>query len=176
MKLFLLLFLLVPYTAWSQGHGLGAHEHGAIKLGIAVEGKTIELSIDGPSESFIGFEYRPKTAQEKAVFDKAKNLWTKDFFKLVNFDKNLGCSIVSSTFEQVGGTTEFKKGESKKEEGVHSDIEATIKIACAKDVTETKAIVSLKKHFKNIKKLTAEVLGKETKNYDIIKDSQEIKL
>jgi hypothetical protein len=45
--------------AQKHSHSLNAHEHGAIKLNIVIDGKDIEFEIDGPSESFLGFEHSP---------------------------------------------------------------------------------------------------------------------
>ena len=52
-----LVSLLISSNSFSSdhGHGLGAHEHGSIKVGIAIEGSSAEIDIDGPAESFLGF-------------------------------------------------------------------------------------------------------------------------
>lgn len=157
-----------------HGKGLGAHEHGAIKLEIAVEGKTIEIDLDGPAESFIGFEYAPKTDKEKKVFKDAEALWTKDLLtKLFVIDKKLGCTSSEVSFKQE--IEEDKSKAAKKEAGIHSDIEAGAKIICAQDLKGQKLTVNVKKHYPHIKKLSLDLIGSETKSIEA-KATEEIKL
>lgn len=162
-----------------HGKGVGAHEHGAIKLEMAVEGKTIELDLDGPAESFMGFEYIPATTKEKKAFSDAEALWTKDLLtKLFILDKSLGCTTSEVTFEQ-----EVEKKEnsgkhnksSKKEAGFHSDIEAKAKIICAKDLMGQTITVAVKKNYPHIKKLSIDLVGSVMKTIDA-KAVEEIKL
>lgn len=145
---------------------LHAHEHGAIVLEVGIEGKMATFSVDGPAESFLGFEYVAKTTKEKKVFNEAKKLWSKNFFELVSFDKALECKLSGDKFEQ----------KVEKKEGVHSDVEASMTVSCSKDLKGAKLLVNLKKHFKNIKKLKMELVGNETKSIDIKSDSFEVNL
>ena len=163
----LIISLLLSLPTFSGEHALGAHEHGSIKLGLAVEKNIVELDIDGPAESFIGFEYLPRTEKEKKVFNNAKNLWEKNFFQLVSFDKKLNCKVAEASFTQVLEGTESSG---------HSDIEAKAKISCMAPVAGTEVQVSLKKYFKNIKKLSAEILSTNTKSVEITKLVQVLKL
>jgi hypothetical protein len=174
----LLIFLLLISSfanAESHGKSKGAHVHGTIKIEMAVEGKTIDLSIDGPAESFVGFEYTPKTASEKKAWSNAETTWNKDLLtKIFRLDKSLGCKITSATFKQEMDEEENK--DAKKEAGVHSDINADAKITCNKELLGQNLMVALKKNFPKIKKLAVELIGSETKTIDIISDEQTIKL
>lgn len=176
-KISLILTLLIMsssvFAEHHHGKGLGAHEHGSIELDIAVEGKVIEVEIDGPSESFLGFEYRPVTDKEKKTFKDAEALWTKDLLaKLFVLDKKLGCTSSEIKFEQE--LEEHDKNE-KKEAGVHSDIEAKAKITCVQELKGQTLTVNVKKHFSKIKKLTIDLVATETKKIEA-SNSQEIKL
>lgn len=165
-----------------HGKGLGAHEHGAIKLEMAVEGKTLEIGLDGPAESFIGFEYTPATAKEKKTYADAESLWTKDLLtKLFVLDKKLGCKVSDVSFKQEidaeetkEATALLKKGE-KKESGIHSDVEAKAKITCAQDLKGQTVTVSVKKNYPHIKKLSIDLVGSEVKSIDA-KAVEEVKL
>lgn len=160
----LLVLLSTQSFAHEHGKGLGAHEHGSIKLEMAVEGNAIELDIDGPAESFIGFEYAPKTDKEKKVFTNAQNLWKKDLLtKIITLDPKLGCSLGEVKFEQ-------------EIEGSHSDIEAEAKINCAKDPKGSMVSVALKKYFPHIKKLQIDLVATETKTINVTKDVEQFKL
>lgn len=176
------LTLLTSTQLIATEHSLGAHEHGSIKLGMAVEKNIADIALDGPTESFISFEYLPKTDKEKKIFNDVKNLWEKNFLSLLSFDKKLNCKITEASFKQVIDEKETAeeqakiKDPKKKEQGVHSDIEAKAKITCTGDLAGSNVQVSLKKQFKNIKKLTVDVISTETKSIEITKAVQSFKI
>lgn len=180
--LYITFTLLFSTCAFSAGHSLGAHEHGQVKLGIAVEKNIIDIDLDGPTESFISFEYIPHTDKEKKIYNDAKNLWEKNILDLVTFDKKLNCKITEAIFKQVIDMKETAaeqakiKDQKKKEAGVHSDIEAKAKITCQSPVAGSEVQVSIKKYFKNIKKITAEILSTETKSVEITKPLQSFRI
>jgi hypothetical protein len=180
--LFVTILAMTITSLKANGLALGAHEHGSIKLEIAVEKNIIELNIDGPTESFMSFEYLPKSAKEKKIFEDLKTIWEKKLFTLITFESKLNCKIEEATLKQVVDEKETKeeqakiKDPKKKEQGVHSDIEAKAKVSCKYNLAGSNVEISLKKHFKNIKKLTAEIISTETKSVEISKDSQIIKL
>jgi hypothetical protein len=176
------LILSTATIAADHGKSLGAHVHGAIKLGMAVEGKVIDLDLDGPAESFLGFEYPPMSAKEKTKLADAETLWNKDLLsKLLTMDAKLGCKLSDTSFKQVIDEEETKEAQSKlkkgekKESGIHSDIEAKAKITCNSDLKGQSVIVSVKKHFPMIKKLSIDLVGNEVKSIDA-KDVETVKL
>jgi hypothetical protein len=167
---------------FSEQKSLGAHEHGAIKLGIAVDQNKVEIDLDGPTEAFINFEYLPKTDKEKKIFKDVKDLWEKNLFTLITFENKFGCKITEASFKQVIDEKETAeeqakiKDPKKKEAGVHSDVEAKAKIVCNGAIAGSNVQVSLRKNFKNIKKLVAEIVSAEIRSVEISKDVQSIKL
>jgi hypothetical protein len=183
MKIYFITCILLASTqAYSIEHSLAAHEHGAIKLGIAVAKNIVDIDLDGPTESFISFEYLPKTAEEKRIFNNAKDVWEKKVLELIHFENKLNCKITESTFKQVIDEKETAeeqkkiKDPKKKEQGVHSDIEAKAKITCNGNIAGSVLQVSLKKQFKNIKKLTVDVISNETKSIEITAAVQSFKI
>lgn len=147
----------------SSEKSLHAHEHGAIKVGMAIDNKTVEIDIDGPAESFLGFEYLPKTAKEKKIFSDLQAQWTKNLDSFIAFDKKLNCKVIEANFMQVS-------------EGIHSDIEATAKLSCDQNLSGSDVVVSLRKVFKHIKKLSVEIISNETKTVEISKPIQTFKI
>ncbi|MDP2246714.1 MAG: DUF2796 domain-containing protein [Nitrosomonadales bacterium] len=64
-------FLLVPLC----GVAAEAHVHGMATLQIAVDGKTLQLNLESPLDSLLGFEHQPRTNQQKiAVKDMEHRL------------------------------------------------------------------------------------------------------
>lgn len=157
-------------------HALDAHEHGTVKLAFAIEDKTMEVDMEGPAESFIGFEHMPKTENEKLAFSRAQSLWTAELLtKLIMVDSRLNCQIDSATFEQISeAPAAEKKG---KKAGEHSEIEAKAKISCkAAGFKGTDVKIGIKDKFPKIKDLTLEVLGTETKSLKIKKTIESVRL
>lgn len=184
MKLFLsTVLLLTSVSAFADKHGheghkkgMGAHEHGSLTLEVAVEGKQINIEIEAPAESFLGFEYIPKTAKEKAAYTKAETLWNKELLtKLFITDISLGCSIGESSFKQVlEEQTETK--EKAKKSGQHSEIQASAIINCQKELKGQSVSVAFKKEFTKIKRMALDLAGSETKTIQIKKVSEVITL
>jgi hypothetical protein len=179
--LVIISFIFLNFRTWANSN-LNAHEHGHIKLSIAVEDKKLNIELDGPAESFIGFEYLPVTKTEKLKYQSAKNLWEKNLFQLIKLDQTLNCKIENATFLQVVDETETKEAQAKiknpnqKLKAVHSDIEAKAQISCAKKIAGTKAIVQLKKSFKSIQKVELDLLSEKVEKLSITTLSAEVNL
>lgn len=166
MKIGMLAALVVMSGALGANekhHSLSAHEHGSVKLAIAVENNVMEVDFDGPSESFIGFEHAPKTAKEKATYESAKTLWEKNLLTVLTPAAGLDCKISEASFAQ-------------EIEGSHAEIEAKAKVTCAKNLAGTELKVGLLKAFPKVKKLNAEIISASTTTVKINKPEQVIKL
>jgi hypothetical protein len=49
----------------------GKHEHGAGELRVAIDGNDVELEFEGPAANFVGFEHRPRNAEQQGAVDGA---------------------------------------------------------------------------------------------------------
>lgn len=161
--------LLVSASAFGQHKehhtSLGAHEHGTVKMAMAIEGRKVEIDMDGPSESFLGFEHIAQSKNDLLALKRAKELWNVEILsKLVMLDSKLNCKIDSASFEQT------------KPEGEHSEIEATAQFTCATDLKGSDMKIGLKDKFPKIKKLKLEIIGAQSKVIDIKKTIEHVKL
>jgi hypothetical protein len=187
VKLFLTTVLLLSsLSAFADKHGhhgheghkkgMGAHEHGSLTLEVAVDGKQINIEIEAPAESFLGFEYIAQTEKEKAAYARAETLWTKELLtKLFITDAALGCTLGETSFKQVLEEHADTKEKNKKS-GQHSEIQASAVVNCQKDLKGQSATVAFKKEFTKIKKMALDLAGSETKTIQIKKASEVIKL
>lgn len=50
-----------------------AHVHGMATLQIAVDGKTLQLNLESPLDSLLGFEHMPRTEQQKTAVKEMEN-------------------------------------------------------------------------------------------------------
>ncbi len=158
--------LLAQKKEHAHGHSsLAAHEHGTVKMAMAIEGKTIALDMDGPSETFLGFEHKAVSKADLLALKNAKELWNAELLgKLVMFDRGLDCKVNKATFEQVNHA------------GEHSEIEARAEITCAKDPKGSDLKIGLKDKFGKIKNLKLEIIGNQNKTLDIKKAIENVRL
>jgi hypothetical protein len=79
MKPAMLPSLMITAMTFSTGlaaetRSAGRHEHGSTALGIAVEGQSLVIEIDGPAANFVGFERKPASGQEKQELARVLNV------------------------------------------------------------------------------------------------------
>ena len=60
--------------AAGETRSAGRHEHGSTALGIALEGQSLVIEIDGPAANFTGFERKPATEPEKQELARVLNV------------------------------------------------------------------------------------------------------
>lgn len=160
----LIIFLITfTFCDLKAADSLKSHVHGALQMGIAVEKNEVEVTIDGPSESLLGFEHSPRNEKEKKIYAKAESLWKNNLASFVVFESQLQCKITESNFKQHL-------------DGNHSEIEASAKFQCIKEISPSTVTVSLKKAFKHIKKLSVDVVSDKTQRIEITAESKSIKL
>lgn len=75
----ILSLLIIPAIGFvtdlpAETRSAGRHEHGSTTLGIAVEGQSLVIEIDGPVGNFIGFEQRPANEQQKQELARVLNV------------------------------------------------------------------------------------------------------
>lgn len=66
MRAQVLTITLASATLLASPAGAGkAHEHGVMKLDVAIEGSTLSIALESPLDSFLGFERAPRTDAER---------------------------------------------------------------------------------------------------------------
>ena len=84
--------LLLPNLVWASK----AHEHGAVKLNVAIEGKQLTISMEAPLDGIVGFERAPKNPAEKAKVGAAvAQLQAAE--KLFKVDAAAACTLSKTT-------------------------------------------------------------------------------
>ena len=68
---FILAGLFLPLHSYAQTRQLEAHEHGAALVMMAMEGEKLQLELEVPSDSMVGFEHFPETDKDREVFATA---------------------------------------------------------------------------------------------------------
>ena len=96
---------------------LGAHEHGAVELRVAVEGDTVEMMLEVPGNDIVGFEHAAETDEQKASVEAEKER-LGDPLALFVVPAAAGCEVASAEVEHH-------------QEGDHSAFEAEYALTCA---------------------------------------------
>lgn len=114
---------IAPLPARAQ-----AHEHGAARLDIAVEGNTVSLQFEAPLESLFGFERVPRNAAERRLVD-AGIARLKAGERMFQLDPAAGCSLqrVTLTSAALELGTPAAAAASNAE---HADLDASFEFAC----------------------------------------------
>ena len=113
-------------TAWAAGK---AHEHGALKLDVAIEGNKLAIEMEAPLDNLLGFERAPRTdAERKAAADVLARLRSPDKgSSLFVLDAAAQCTL-SKAEVQAPVLEPGAKAAAKDE---HADLDASYEFSCA---------------------------------------------
>lgn len=141
------LLLCLNLNLWSVT--LGAHVHGLVNLDIAIDKNQMLVMLKTPSESFLGFEYKAKTAKEKAMVEHIKVDWNENLLNQLGREVLKDCRIASSDWRQ------------KFNGKLHSNIIAEAYINCAKPLKKRLLSISFKESYKNIISIDLQLLRED---------------
>jgi hypothetical protein len=160
-----------------------AHEHGAAMLGMAQQGKLIQMELDSPAFNIVGFEHTPSNANEEekvalmlAQLKTASMLFTFPSAakcQLVNVDISSGLFEASHSDEDDhdsdsdhsddeddhGSESDHSDDEDDHEnDSGHSDIEASWTYSCENPLLVRKVEFPLFSYFENLTDLDVDFI------------------
>lgn len=141
-------------TAWAAGK---AHEHGALKLDVAIDGNKLTIDMEAPLDSLVGFERVPRTdAERKAAADALARLRSPDkgtplFVPDAAAQCKLGKAEVQAPVLEPGA-----KPAAKDE---HADLDASYEFTCAKPDELRLLEVGLFDAYKRTQRIDVQVAG-----------------
>ena len=116
--------VLIP-AAWAAK----PHEHGAARLDIAVENRTVTIALESPLDRLLGFERAPRTAAERQAVE-AMTATLQCCRTLFRIDPAAQCSVakvaLSSAVLKLGDAA---AANDKKDDG-HGDLDADFEFNC----------------------------------------------
>ena len=153
MKLQLLPAGVALLFAAAGACAAGAHEHGVVKLDVAVEGSRVVIEIDSPLDNLLGFEHAPRSDAEREKADAMlKKL--RDAAQLFRIDGNAGCTLgavdLRSAPLQLG-----KKPAAAND--THGDLEGSFEFKCKAGAKAAFLEVGLFDAFPQIKRIDLQV-------------------
>ena len=156
-----ILALAVLATAADAQRG-GAHQHGVVKLSLAVDVASVTLQMEAPLDSLVGFERTPRNdAERKALAAAATRLESDP--ALVRLDTAAQCTLQNAKVTPPAFAADAK-GEQ------HTDLEATYTYKCSNPSSlRSLDLAGLLDAYKRIARVELQVAGSAGQSKQVLK-------
>jgi hypothetical protein len=133
------------------------HEHGVMKLDLALEGNNLSIALESPLDSFLGFERAPRTeAERKAAADLLTRLRGPDKgTPLFTADAAAQCTLSKAEVRAPVLQAPTKAAASNG----HADLEADYTFTCAQPAQLKTLDLGLFETFRRLKRIDVQVAG-----------------
>ena len=115
-----LVCLFVSFQISAQVRQKASHEHGAANLMLVIEGDKLQIGIEVPSDSLIGFEYFPKSQSDRRSFNEAIKILS-DPSKIFSTPDDAECLLTGLNVSQTLFSGEGKHGHDDHDEHGHEE-------------------------------------------------------
>lgn len=133
----------------------GAHVHGAVRLAVALDARTLTVRIDAPLDSLLGFEHRPRTTAQRQAAD-ALLVRMNDAASLIRPDAAAQCTLARTTLTAPVLQAAPRAGATADE---HAELEASVEFTCEQPDKLASLELSLFDAFQRIRRIDAQVAG-----------------
>ncbi|MDR1311888.1 MAG: DUF2796 domain-containing protein [Burkholderiaceae bacterium] len=175
---FLFLGVVCSLFWVSQAWGHEAHEHGAAKIDLAIEGQEVEIELETPLANVISFEHAPRTpSQEKEIRAMAAIMHTNK--TLFSFPDKAGCVLEKVSLKsdvisrdllappsssggkatQSASVSPKKTKDKKDDDDEHADLDAEFAYRCQNPQALTYIRTGLFKSFPRLKRVDMQIAG-----------------
>ena len=145
--------------AWSAGK---AHEHGALKLDVAIEGNKLTIAMEAPLDNLLGFERAPRTdAERKAAAEVLARLRSPTQGKAL-FSADAAAQCTLSKAEVNAPVIEPGAKPATKDE--HADLDASYEFSCAQPAELRSLDVGLFDAYKRLQRIDVQVAGAKSQS------------
>ena len=150
---------------------LGSHEHGAAQLDAALDGDLLEIELRSPAMNLLGFEYMPKSAEDRrqlagtrALLEQPDALFGLPSEALCELDE---VSLESPLFADEGHR------HAQHDVGAHNDIHALYRYSCsAPDALSGLDLRGLFKAFPGTETIQAQLIGPNGQQGKVLRATQ----
>ena len=71
----------------------GAHEHGILRMGVALDGPQVTVDLQIPGETIFGFEHAPSSDEERSAVAQALAKFRNDAGSMISFAAEAACAV-----------------------------------------------------------------------------------
>lgn len=143
---------------------LGAHVHGHGTLGIAIDGKKVEMVLEAPGADIVGFEHEASTPEQKGAVEAARAKLVS-ISTIVKLPEAAGCRQVGGEVDMAGDRDHDGKAhgegggkQDSDDEHGHSEIRAEYWFECAMPSALAKLSFEYFKSFTGARELQVEIV------------------
>ena len=115
-----LVCLFVSFQISAQVRQKDSHEHGAANLMLVIEGDKLQIGIEVPSDSLIGFEYFPKSQSDRRSFNEAIKILS-DPSKIFSTPDDAECILTGLNVSQTLFSSDGENGHGDHDEHGHEE-------------------------------------------------------
>ena len=115
-----LVCLFVSFQISAQVRQKDSHEHGAANLMLVIEGDKLQIGIEVPSDSLIGFEYFPKSQSDRRSFNEAIKILS-DPSKIFSTPDDAECILTGLNVSQTLFSGDGENGHGDHDEHGHEE-------------------------------------------------------
>ncbi|MDC0160919.1 DUF2796 domain-containing protein [Gemmatimonadales bacterium] len=98
----------------------GAHEHGVVRIGLAVDDRMVSMDLEVPAATVFGFEHAPKTEDELEMVSEGLAALRARVGEIIAISPEFGCEL--EDFEVVDAP-DVEESEGAEDEHAHSEDE-----------------------------------------------------
>ena len=154
------MMAMVVALGWSTSAAFAAgaaHEHGALKLDVAIEGKLLTILLEAPLDNLLGFERAPRTdAERRAAADVLARLRSPDKGPpLFAADAAAQCTLGKAEVQ----APVLEPGAGRANQDEHAELEASYVFTCAKPDELRTLDVGLFDAYKRTQRIDVQVAG-----------------
>ena len=115
-----LVCLFVSFQISAQVRQKDSHEHGAANLMLVIEGDKLQIGIEVPSDSLIGFEYFPKSQSDRRSFNEGIKILS-DPSKIFSTPDDAECILTGLNVSQTLFSGDGENGHGDHDEHGHEE-------------------------------------------------------
>jgi hypothetical protein len=140
---------LILWSAAAVAQAAGKHEHGVVRLDVALDGATLLIEAEMPLDSLVGFERRPRTEAERKALDAALAK-ARDGAALFRPPAAAGCTLQRAAADSAALAPGAKASE-------HADVDAVYEFRCERPAELKSLDHGLFEAFARIKRIEVQV-------------------
>ena len=125
----------------------GAHEHGVVRIGLAVDGRMVSMDLEVPAATVFGFEHAPKTEDELEMVSEGLAALRARVGEIIAISPEFGCELEDFEVVDAPDVEESEGAEDEhahsEDEQAHSEIRVAVSWSCVQSIEASSAALRL---------------------------------